>query len=77
MAITYKAWVECNKCGGIQEIDPHAGDPFTSFYADEHPEMKGWLVIDTTHHLCPECAAEYKRRREEMERALRVFAHID
>ena len=75
MSLIKKQFVICDKCGASQEINFTMEDPF-GIAAMPDPKRDGWLAVDRGHHLCPSCAAVYKKRQAECDRELKELAGI-
>lgn len=75
MSIIRKMFVICDKCGARREIPFDQGDPFSPASGSEI--YREWFSPDRIHHLCPDCAAVYKARKEEMDRELKKLAGIE
>ena len=75
MTLIRKQFVVCDKCGANQEIGFTMEDPF-GIAALPDPKREGWYAVSQGHHLCPACAAAYKKRRAECDRELKELAGI-
>lgn len=77
MSYIAKAALFCDKCGARVDLDPQYRLPLTfSPMATDGTPIAGWMAVDKTHHLCPECAKAYAAKKAEMERELRELAGI-
>lgn len=74
MTYIARAALFCDRCGARQECEPSPKPPIIPISPDE--PLSGWMNVDKTHHLCPKCAGEYKRKEAEMQAELKKFAGI-
>lgn len=77
MSYIVKAAIFCDKCGKRVDLDPEFRLPmaFSPITTDCTP-IAGWMKVDDSHHLCPDCAGAYNAKKAEMERELRDLAGI-
>lgn len=77
MSYIAKAAIFCDRCGKRVDLDPEFRLPITfSATSTDRTPISGWMRVDESHHLCPDCAAAYNARKAEMERELRELAGI-
>lgn len=75
MSLIKKQFVVCDKCGASQEISYTMEDPFGIAALPDH-KRDGWIAVNPSHHLCPACAAIYRKRQAECNRELKELAGI-
>lgn len=76
MTYIAKAALFCDHCGSRVECEPLPKSPNLKTICIDDVPVDGWMDVDGTHHLCPDCAGEYRRMKAEMDRKLKEFAGI-
>lgn len=75
MPVITSKFLLCDKCGEKIGIPADIQMPFSCFN-QEGSSWEKWYKVDESHCLCPDCAAVYKARKDEVEKELREMAGI-